>query len=316
MLGGSGSIGGTCCPLAHRPARSSNRSTFARRTINTLKYENSRTGRAATAVGAKLDRRTALSALLAAFTAGGRVERGAAEEVPEAAATQVEKIYFGNGCFWGRQKDFVDAEMKLGRNNISAVAGYAGGPYTARDGRVCYYYAPPETEYERLGHAESVGVDLMGTPEEQAAQLREFARVYFKQFRQTPFGMQRQDPQDEGPGYRNVIGIPGGIDSPLMAIIAEENVNKMEMRPGNGNLFDRGGFASEDDVINTVWVMDTAKFQFHQAEVYHQFHNGLGKAFPSWYTKEMKAAALKAGTVKETGCPENPFGVSFPSVSF
>ena len=33
------------------------------------------------------------------------------------------------GCFWGRQKDFVDTERKLGRagGNVSAVAGYAGG---------------------------------------------------------------------------------------------------------------------------------------------------------------------------------------------
>ena len=59
----------------------------------------------------------------------------------------MSRVFFGNGCFWGRQKDFVDVEMtQLGRtpSSISAVAGYAGGPYTARDGRVCYYYAPPE----------------------------------------------------------------------------------------------------------------------------------------------------------------------------
>eukprot|EP00951_Prasinocladus_malaysianus_P034949 scaffold356806_cov52-Prasinocladus_malaysianus.AAC.1 len=47
------------------------------------------------------------------------------------------RIYFGNGCFWGRQKDYVDAELSMGRTpkNISAVVGYAGGLYTARDGR-------------------------------------------------------------------------------------------------------------------------------------------------------------------------------------
>ena len=38
-------------------------------------------------------------------------------------------IYFGNGCFWGRQKDFVDVEKALGREGgkISAITGYAGG---------------------------------------------------------------------------------------------------------------------------------------------------------------------------------------------
>ncbi len=40
-------------------------------------------------------------------------------------------------------------------------------------------------------------------------------QVYFSQFRKTPFGMLRLDPQDAGPGYRNVIGIPGGVTSPL-----------------------------------------------------------------------------------------------------
>ncbi len=39
-------------------------------------------------------------------------------------------LYFGNGCFWGRQKDYVDTERKvLGRapEQVTAVVGYAGG---------------------------------------------------------------------------------------------------------------------------------------------------------------------------------------------
>jgi len=31
--------------------------------------------------------------------------------------------------------------------------------------------------------------------------------------------MQRLDPQDAGPGYRNVIGLPGGVDSPLFKVL-------------------------------------------------------------------------------------------------
>lgn len=49
-----------------------------------------------------------------------------------------------------------------------------------------------QTEYERLGHAEVVGVELRGTTQEKEAQLQAFARVYFSQFRSTPFGMLRQ----------------------------------------------------------------------------------------------------------------------------
>jgi len=295
------------------PRCAANRRT-PRRVVAIAAEGDSSSGRSAGGAG-RLGRRAALAAGLLASVSGRSPGRAVAEEVQPAAAEQVEKIYFGNGCFWGRQKDFVDAEMALGRTptSISALAGYAGGPYTAKDGRVCYYYAPPETEYERLGHAESVGLELRGGLEEQKAQLREFSRVYFKQFRRTPFGMQRQDPQDEGPGYRNVIGIPGGMDSPLMAVVEEENVNGMELLRGRGNLFDRSGAASEDDKVNRIWVMDSSKYDFHPAEVYHQFHNGLGKAFPPWYTRDMKEAALKAGIVQQTGCPENPFSVSFPS---
>jgi hypothetical protein len=38
-------------------------------------------------------------------------------------------VYFGNGCFWGRQKDYVDKERAMGRQGgqVSAVVGYAGG---------------------------------------------------------------------------------------------------------------------------------------------------------------------------------------------
>jgi hypothetical protein len=52
------------------------------------------------------------------------------QSVPEASTSQAPMpVYFGNGCFWGRQKDFVDAEKSLGRSpdQISSVVGYAGG---------------------------------------------------------------------------------------------------------------------------------------------------------------------------------------------
>lgn len=49
-------------------------------------------------------------------------------------------------------------------------------------------------------------------PNQEEAQVRAFARTYFNQFRKTPFGMIRSDPQDRGAGYRPVIGIPGGFD--------------------------------------------------------------------------------------------------------
>jgi hypothetical protein len=54
-------------------------------------------------------------------------------------------VYFGNGCFWGRQYDMVNTEKALGRTPeaMSAVVGYAGGRVAGPDGRVCYYLADP-----------------------------------------------------------------------------------------------------------------------------------------------------------------------------
>ena len=116
--------------------------------------------------------------------------------------------------------------------------------------------------------------------------------------------MIRQDPQDAGPGYRNVVGIPGGSNSPLFKILQEANVNNMELREGAGGEWKADGSPTEDDLLNVVFVLDSDKLPFYQAEQYHQYHNGLGKKFPEKYTKEMKQAAMAAGTVRETGCPE------------
>jgi hypothetical protein len=66
---------------------------------------------------------------------------------------QLTSVYFGNGCFWGRQYDFVSTELALGRDegSMSAVAGYAGGRVPAQDGKVCYYRGPPGSGERRRG---------------------------------------------------------------------------------------------------------------------------------------------------------------------
>lgn len=64
-----------------------------------------------------------------------------------------------------RQYDFVNTEKLLGRSadQISSLVGYAGGEQ-GEDGKVCYYYAPEVSVYEKLGHAEVVQVGLV-TPQ-------------------------------------------------------------------------------------------------------------------------------------------------------
>ena len=64
----------------------------------------------------------------AASAAGAVVSADSASSSTD-ASDNTTPIYFGNGCFWGRQKDFVDVEKALGREGgkISAITGYAGG---------------------------------------------------------------------------------------------------------------------------------------------------------------------------------------------
>lgn len=70
------------------------------------------------------------------------------------------KVYFGAGCYWHVQHEFVLKEAaELGRSGaaFSAVTGYAGGTGTER-GLVCYHNGRGVSDYGRLGHAEAVQV--------------------------------------------------------------------------------------------------------------------------------------------------------------
>ena len=74
----------------------------------------------------------AVLALLAATCQGRAIALEADSFQSGAGASSSEAptpIYFGNGCFWGRQKDYIDAEKSMGRSksDLSAVVGYAGG---------------------------------------------------------------------------------------------------------------------------------------------------------------------------------------------
>jgi hypothetical protein len=67
----------------------------------------------------------------------------------------------------------------------------------------------------------------------QAASVRSSAALLLSP--PVPLPLPPQDPQDQGAGYRNVVGLPGGMDSPLFKILQEENVNKMKLLKGQGN---------------------------------------------------------------------------------
>ena len=80
---------------------------------------------------------------------------------------------------------------------------------------------------------------------------------------------------------------PSRPNSPLMAIVREENVHNMELRPGKGN---------EPDALNVVWVMNSDRLPFYRAERYHQFHRGLGnKVFGPEYLNGLREVQDKLG---------------------
>ncbi len=67
------------------------------------------------------------------------------------------------------------------------------------------------------------------------------------------------------------------------------------------------GRATEEDKLNTVWIVDSNERPFFLAEQWHQFHDGLGYGFPDTYKKVLKGQVAQAGRIKPTGCPEYPF---------
>merc|ERR1719453_2146383 len=59
-----------------------------------------------------------------------------------AADEDLIPVYFGCGCFWHVQHEFVEAERRiLGRKDsaLTSLAGYAGGRAGAKEGKVCYH---------------------------------------------------------------------------------------------------------------------------------------------------------------------------------
>lgn len=200
-------------------------------------------------------------------------------------------VYFGVGCFWHIQHEFIEAERKiLGRSDkeITSRAGYAGGTQT-KDGKVCYHNFQGFADYGKLGHGEVVGMTI---PE---SNIGDFAKEYFSLF--TKKG-ERVDPGDRGPEYRSLLGLPGGTKHPMYSMVEDAATAKgMTLEVGKGNDPDTLG-------KKMVYVMDTKQFPFYQGEVYHQFHDDFqsppyGKAYNG-----LVKNAFDEGRVKDTGCPD------------
>lgn len=178
-------------------------------------------------------RQLAGSALLAPatalWTAAGAGTRPPAARAADELATL--PVYFGCGCFWHVQHEFVELERSLlKRSNLelSSRCGYAGGTRSSADGKVCYHNMRGVGDYGKQGHAEAVAMRL------PPSALPEFAKLYFSLF--VSYNIlpgrsvfERADPQDGGPEYRSVLGIPGGVNSPYYPQIVQACAGKMKL---------------------------------------------------------------------------------------
>jgi len=239
---------------------------------------------------ASLTRRSAI-----AF-AGGVVFPAILGGGPTAAVAAEEKIkvYFGAGCFWHVQHEFVTEEvgtLKRSGPEITAVSGYAGGQRLGDGGKVCYHNARKFADYGQLGHAEAVQVEI------PIKALPQFSKKYFDLFGSRGF---RHDPQDRGGEYRSVLGLPGGMSSPYFEVVqkaADASPGGMQLSSGRGD---------EPDTIGdkSVLVYDSIKFPFYTAEVYHQFHDDfMGAPYGKAYNA-LRDSHLKDGLLAGTGCPD------------
>mmetsp|Transcript_89398 Transcript_89398/g.178664 ORF Transcript_89398/g.178664 Transcript_89398/m.178664 type:complete len:284 (-) Transcript_89398:235-1086(-) len=219
---------------------------------------------------------------------------------PAAAAAAADEadveVYFGCGCFWHVQHEFVEAERRiLGRTGdlaTTAYTGYAGGTkQPAGDPKVCYHNLKQDHDYGSFGHAEVVTLKV------PPSSFQAFCEMYFNLFdangnRPDQFG-------DRGGEYRNLVGIPGGsANVPLYKAMLEAAVatgDRLDLSKGKG---------SDGDSRANVWVMDSTQFPSYVAEPYHQFHDGFapGENYPNSYNGLAKAH-LSAGLFVDSKCP-------------
>ena len=62
---------------------------------------------------------------------------------------------------------------------------------------------------------------------------------------------ERMDPQDGGPDYRNMVGIPGGVNGDLYAVLVARNVHSMPLVEGVGGHVTNGDTLDESTVFLT-----------------------------------------------------------------
>ena len=198
------------------------------------------------------------------------------------------------------QHEFVEAERRLlQRTNdldITARAGYAGGKAGAKNDKVCYHNAAQISDYGSLGHAEVVQLRI------PPSKLSDFVVEYCKLFNDQ--GYRPDQFQDRGAEYRNLVGLPGGVNGPYTKTLIDASQkagDKLDFARGKGD---------DPDQRALVFVMDTAEFPFYIAEQYHQFHDGfnIGENYPNSYNS-LASKLAKEGALGKSDCPNGLIGI-------
>ena len=267
---------------------------------------------------AKLDAVKVKAAGVGATTRRAASAKRTQQQLPRArgdSADAATRIYFGSGCFWGRQHDqvtkFEESKLHRADANITAIGGYAGGhTATGPDGLCCYHNGKNASDYAELGHAEVVQLEIeIDAADATATSARRRRRavasaaraamdVYFASFIELSPGIYaREDIYDQNAGYRALVGLPGGVKSALMVQLRAANLHNMSLVEGVGGDADTFG-------LNAVWIMDSNVFSFQQAELCLQFHNNQTGHYSPAYG-ELRGVLERDGRLVDNGCPTN-----------
>lgn len=132
--------------------------------------------------------------------------------------------------------------------------------------QVCYHNARSVSDYGDLGHAEVVAMRI---PQSKFGAM---AEEYFKLFDEK--GRRPDQFGDRGTEYRNLVGIPGGKDSPLakeLVAASQRQGDKLDFAVGKGD---------DADAVALTWIMDTKEYPFYIAEVRPRSKHSLTPPHP------------------------------------
>jgi len=211
------------------------------------------------------------------------------------------EMYVANGCYWEIQYDMVVFFEQLGLQRtdeeLTAVAGYAGGNIPNPDNVYCYNNYNDTDSYYKFGMAEAVGFKV-NSERELTTALDVYFRETFQNYTNGDGYWQRKDIYDQGPENRAIIGMPGGygVWGDVLSSV-NEAIHNMTLIPGSGN--DPDTFQS-----NSVYVYDSNDLLFHQAEICMQFHDNVTTTYPPEY-HALKDVLVANRRLQKTGCPKN-----------